>query len=420
MPCHAAWMRSFRPMQRALLRARGLLGPDATGATQSITALAVSSLTAVFAGIALASVTGTFERLPGLLVLVPAAIGMRGNISGALGSRSSTAIHSGLFVLSRRTDSIVAQNVLAALTLSSVMSTFLAPVAWLVAALFGLGDTVSIADLLVVSVTGGFLASIVVLVVSLTLANQAANRGWDLDNVNAPIISAVGDLVALPALVIATGLAQHGRWTNTLAVVVAAIALAAGGVAVRSSLPVLRTVVRESLPILAVAGCVLAVAGVAIEGEFERLSNTPALLILVPAALSSAGSLGGILSSQLASKLHLGLVEPGSWPDSRARHDMVVTLLISVPIFALNGVLAEIGAQVFSLASPGLATMVGVSLAGGIAASLVVVVIAYYGTVVAVRIGVDPDTYGIPVVTSVVDLVGAYALVAAIVVLGAG
>jgi mgtE-like transporter len=98
----------------------------------------------------------------------------------------------------------------------------------------------------------------------------------------------------------------------------------------------------------------------------------------------------------------------------------VVTLLISVPIFALNGVLAEIGAQVFSLASPGLATMVGVSLAGGIAASLVVVVIAYYGTVVAVRIGVDPDTYGIPVVTSVVDLVGAYALVAAIVVLGAG
>jgi mgtE-like transporter len=45
-------------------------------------------------------------------------------------------------------------------------------------------------------------------------------------------------------------------------------------------------------------------------------------------------------------------------------------------------------------------------------------VVAYYGTIVAYRTGVDPDTYGIPVVSSSVDLVGALALVLAIVVLG--
>jgi mgtE-like transporter len=47
-----------------------------------------------------------------------------------------------------------------------------------------------------------------------------------------------------------------------------------------------------------------------------------------------------------------------------------------------------------------------------------VVVIAYYGSIVAVRFGVDPDTYGIPTVTSSVDFVGAVALVLAVSALG--
>jgi len=46
------------------------------------------------------------------------------------------------------------------------------------------------------------------------------------------------------------------------------------------------------------------------------------------------------------------------------------------------------------------------------------VVVAYYTTVVAVRFGLDPDTYGIPVVTSTLDFVGAFTLILAIVALG--
>jgi mgtE-like transporter len=49
---------------------------------------------------------------------------------------------------------------------------------------------------------------------------------------------------------------------------------------------------------------------------------------------------------------------------------------------------------------------------------LVVVAIAYYGAIAAVRTGIDPDTYGIPLVSSTVDLVGALTLIVAIAVLG--
>ena len=48
----------------------------------------------------------------------------------------------------------------------------------------------------------------------------------------------------------------------------------------------------------------------------------------------------------------------------------------------------------------------------------VVVAIAYYGTIASFRVGVDPDTYGVPVVSSVVDFVGAVALIVTISLLG--
>ena len=49
---------------------------------------------------------------------------------------------------------------------------------------------------------------------------------------------------------------------------------------------------------------------------------------------------------------------------------------------------------------------------------VVVLAIAYYGTIAAVRLDIDPDTYGIPLVSSTVDLVGALTLVVAIATLG--
>ncbi len=76
-------------------RFRALLGSDAASMRQGLVALLVSSGGDLLAGLTLGAITHTLDRLPGLLVLVPAAIGMRGNIFGALGSRLGTSIHAG-------------------------------------------------------------------------------------------------------------------------------------------------------------------------------------------------------------------------------------------------------------------------------------------------------------------------------------
>ncbi len=401
-----------------LARVRALLGLDASGVGQSLVALFLNSSTSFAAGAFLGSITDTLSRLPGLLVLVPAAIGLRGNIFGSFGNRISTAIHSGTFRLSARRDTVLGQNVLAVGILTLAISLGLALVAKAVAVGFGIADTISLVEMATISITGGVLASVVVLAATIGVTAGSVRYGWDLDNLAAPIVSVMGDVLTLPALWIATYFVGVRIFTPAFGGVLIAVGIGALVVGVRVHLDELRRIVRESLPVLLIAGSVSAMAGIALEKRFASFAAFPALLILVTPQLSSAGALGGILSGRLSTKLFLGLAEPTSMPGRAARADMAFVATLGLPVFLFNAVGAHFVGRALNQASPGLPDMLGIAMLGGALSLVFVIVVAYYGTVVAYRTGLDPDTYGIPVVSSSLDFVGAIALILAIAVLG--
>ena len=113
-----------------------------------------------------------------------------------------------------------------------------------------------------------------------------------------------------------------------------------------------------------------------------------------------------------------GLVRPGALPRGQAGSDIVMIFTLCVPIFAVAGVVAEFGGLITGQASPGLWQITAVAVLGGLLASLAAVIVAFYSTVVAIRFGLDPDTYGIPMVTSSLDFVGAFTLILALVAVG--
>ena len=69
-------------------------------------------------------------------------------------------------------------------------------------------------------------------------------------------------------------------------------------------------------------------------------------------------------------------------------------------------------------AAPPLWDLLVTTLLAGTGAVAFAIVVAYLSSVAAVRLRLDPDTYGIPVVTSSVDLVGAVLLTGTAVALG--
>ncbi len=405
-------------MSLALRRAGARWARDLLAVRSAFGALVMAAIASLVAGLILASITDTLEELPGLLLLVPAAIAVKGNIFGALGSRLGTAIHAGTFRLSRRRDSVMAQNAVASVTLSLALGVVLAVMAKAIALAFNVSPTMSLADFVVISALGCLIAAFVVLAITLATTAGAVRFGWDLDNVVAPMVTVAGDVVTLPSLVVAAELAGFEILTPSIAwaLVVSAALSAVWGL--RSRLGELRTIMRESIPVLAAAGLLDLVAGITVEKRIDDFVAFPVLLVLLPGYLATAGALGGVLSSRLSTKLHLGLARPSVVPSGEARVDLATTFALSIPVFALLGVVSSGAAGLAGHVGPALSDLVAVAVLGGLLATVLIVVVAYYATLAAVRFGVDPDTYGIPMVTSSLDLVGAFTLILAVVVVG--
>ncbi|MFM7069999.1 MAG: magnesium transporter [Actinomycetes bacterium] len=395
-----------------------LLGPTGGAARQTLLALCFNSSTSFVAGATLGSIVGTFDRLPGLLLMVPAAIGLRGNVFGSMGNRLSTAIHTGTFRASFRRDSVLQQNVAASMSLTIILSFVLALLAKIAAITFGIRNSISVLDLALISVLGGLLASLVVLAATVVLAVLAVRRGWDLDNLVAPTTATLGDVVTIPALFLASRVVDGSTATTVLGWMTLAIATATLLASLRTKQPAIRQIVRESVPVLTAALILSTLAGLAVEKQLNLFAALPALLILEPAFVSSAGSLGGILSSRVATNLHLGLVEPLVRPGREVRRDAAAVALIGLPVFVFNGLGAHVVAGLLGVDSPGVVQMLLVSLVAGLAAVAFVLAVAYYGTIAAWRVDLDPDTFGIPVVTASVDFVGVIALIVTTVIFG--
>ncbi len=406
----------------------GYLTEEKESLRQGFAALFLSSAGELLAGIVLAGISGTLEELVGLAVLIPAAIGMRGAIFGAMGSRLSTSIQTGLFSFNLRRG-VLAENVQAAVVLSLLSGVFLAFLARFLCGVLGVPTDLSIFDYVLISTVGGIIAGVLLIGITVLVARLSVARGWDMDNIAAPMLTAAGDILTLPALVLATLLIGIPIFSNLLAAGLIALSGAAAYFGFRLGAANLRRILAESLPILALTATVMILVGLALEGRKEVFVALPALFILLPAFLQEGGALGGILSSRLSSKVHLGLIAPRGIPQAAAFRDFTLTYTFAVGVYLFIGgashwlavglgqlspeLLTALGLGASEL-SPGFLTMLGISALAGLIATTAAVLAAYYGSTVSYRFGLDPDTYGIPIITAAVDLLGFMSLIIAL------
>jgi mgtE-like transporter len=397
----------------------GYLTEEKESLRQGFVALFLSSTGELVAGIALAGIAGIMNELVGLAVLIPAAIGMRGAIFGAMGSRLSTAIQTGLFSFNLRRG-VLAENVRAAAVLSLISGVFLAFMARLLCDFLGVRTELSVFDYVVISTVGGMLAGVLLLGITVVVARLTVARGWDMDNIAAPMITASGDILTLPALVLATYLIGIPVFSNVLAGVLVFIAVAVVAAAFRVGTPPLRRILAESLPILAVTGTVTILVGVALQDREEQFFTLLALSTLLPAFLQEGGALGGMLSSRLSSKIHLGLLAPRGIPPVHTFRDFTLIYIFATGVYIfIGGASHVVTVAIFSAdASPGFLTMIGISTLAGLIATTAAAFAAYYGSILSYRVGLDPDTYGIPIITAAVDVLGFMSLIIALIAFG--
>lgn len=374
---------------------------------ESLFAVLLSLVIVVMAGVLFSSMREALLLLPGLTLLVPGALAMRGNIYASLGARLGSALHTGQLSPQGGNSYILREEVLVVLVQTLLGSLFLAIVGRVTAIVLEI-PTVSMVELAVTAMVGALMAGVIELAVTVQVAMSAHRRGWDPDNVTAPVISAVADLVSIPSLLGSAMLVvwMPGWATMSVFVVLILVMFVLVNIIVRGDHERASAVLAASVPVLLAVLLVVLVPAVMLEMMVEELVDNPAILILIPPFVAVAGNLGAILASRLSSAAHLGLITLQGGPDRLVYQNLGVITLLAALTFGALGVLTHGTALLVGVPSPGLGTLLTITLVGGLVVTLATSLAAYKVTAYTFVRGDDPDNVVIPVITSTMDALG--------------
>jgi len=378
---------------------------------QAPLSLVFCTLTGIFAGLGLSFMRDILQLLPELMILIPPATDMRGNVYSALVSRLGTSMHLGLFSKSMRRGSVLYQNAYSSLTLTLALSVILGILARLVAFAFGM-SRISIFGFVFISVIGGLISGFVLLGIAILVSIIGYHRNWDLDNVSSPIITSAGDMVTIPSLMLATllllKLDSTPVYFNTSSLLFMALAVVGTIKGLKSSDAIVRRIIKESIPMLVICGVLGIFAGLVLNRRLEGIIAIPAILVMIPPFLGASNALGGILSARLSSMLHIGTLNPRSYPPKSVVMNFFVVYLLSLFIFALVGIISGVIAGKSGLL---VVRLVSIAMLGGILCSTFLNFASYYISILSFKFGLDPDNDTIPLITSLTDVVGVLCLV---------
>ena len=367
----------------------------------------------LIAGIILGKMTFFIETFPGLLVLIPGAIGMRGNIFGSFASRLSTNLHIGIISPEFKFSEELNHNIFASFVLTLVLSFFLAVVSKILCILLN-SPSMDIIDFIIISVVAGVISNLIMLPITMLVSFKSFENGWDPDNITSPIIAAFGDLFTLPAIIISViilSLLNHSLILKYIIVILSVISIIITFIHCYRLSDETKRILKQSTPILLLCSFLGGFAGGILNSAVDTFLKNPTLLTLLPLFSGESGSLISILGARLSSALHSGLIEPLKKPQKTAVSNFIICFVLGVLIFPVIGVLAEISSYLFGISDIGFYKIMEISTISGLILILIMVILVYFISVTSYNNNLDPDNIVIPISTSVTDSISSLILI---------
>ncbi|XP_058500677.1 solute carrier family 41 member 2 [Solea solea] len=361
-----------------------------------------------------------FEETTELLILVPALLGMKGNLEMTLASRLSTAVNAGKMGSAREKWMLIVGN----LALKQLQATVLGFLASIMAVVLGWMAEGKIAFNHVVllcstSVSTAFVASLLQGIILVALIIGSKRMGINPDNVATPIAASFGDLITLSLL------ACCSQWFYSFSdlypyvlylVDLLFLCMIPLWIVISSKHPASHILLRTGWEPIVTAMAISSIGGLILELS-ESDPNLSGIIAYAPVINGIGGNLVSIQASRLSTNLHLNF-SPGVVPEERrgcynpcrtffgtgANHRSAQTLLLLVipgQFIFLYAIYLMKGGQ--TLPSP-LLTVTFLS-----ASFIQVCVLLCIADCLVHCLWLrrkDPDSYSIPYLTALGDLLG--------------
>lgn len=389
---------------------------------EGLIALLICAVGDLIAGIVLGKMTFFLEAFPGLLVVIPGAIGMRGNIFGSFASRLSTSLHIGLIAPHFEFSEDLDNNIFASFVLTLVLSIFLGIVAKLFCILLHY-ESIALMDFILICTIAGLISNLIMLPITMLISFKSFENGWDPDNITSPIIAGFGDLFTLPAIIASIFVLQAlnvNLMIKNIVFVILVIVILVGFIHCYRLSDETKTILKQSTPTLLLCSFLGGSAGGILNSSVETLLTNPSLLTLIPLFSGECGSLISILGARLSSGLHSGLVEPLSRPTGIALHNFGICYILAIIVFPLIGILAEASTISVGTIGVGFDKIIPISTLSGLILVSIMIFVVYYISITSYNNNLDPDNIVIPISTSVTDSISSLILISiSLLILGA-
>lgn len=380
---------------------------------EGLIALFICAVGDLIAGIILGKMTFFLETFPGLLVIIPGAIGMRGNIFGSFASRLSTNLHIGLIAPEFEFSEQLNYNIFSSFVLTLVLSIFLGIVGKIFCLLLHY-PSMPIIDFILICTIAGIISNIIMLPITMLVSFKSFKHGWDPDNITSPIIAAFGDLFTLPAIILSTFILNYldiNIMFKDVVLVILLISVLISFVHCYRLSDETKTILRQSTPILLLCSFLGGSAGGILNSSVETLLTNPSLLTLIPLFSGESGSLISILGARLSSGLHSGLIEPLKRPKGNATHNFIICFILAIIVFPFIGFLAEGSSIALGTIGVGFARIIGISTLSGLILVSIMAILVYYVSITSYNNNLDPDNIVIPISTSITDSISSLILI---------
>uniref|UniRef100_A0A669BQF2 Solute carrier family 41 member n=1 Tax=Oreochromis niloticus TaxID=8128 RepID=A0A669BQF2_ORENI len=381
---------------------------------QVIVPYLISGLGMVSAGIVMDLIQHweVFKVITEVFILVPALVGLKGNLEMTLAARLSTAVSNWGLTL------------LCSLLFRQVQATvvgFLAAVAAICLGAISRGgiELEQAAVLCASSITTAFVAALSLGLVMIGVIIGSRKVGINPDNVATPIAASLGDLITLSLLAgVSSALYEYKDiWYLSPLVCLVFLCLIPVWVLVARQSPQIREVLRSGWQPVIVAMSISSFGGLILDKTVSD-PNFEGMAIFTPVINGVGGNLVAIQASRISTYLHFWSI-PGVLPYKMRQHwpNPCIT-------FFSSGVNSKSARVLLMLVIPGhLVFLYAISLLQGeeapitiaftvcyLCAALLQVAILLYVADLIVRLmwrrSLDPDNFSIPYLTALGDLLG--------------